>query len=148
MIELQTLRAVNGHDLHRIYARGFRSAVQVLEEGCEILGAPPLKGGGPLGERGEERACVRKLRSRVGIRRAELYPGRLEPVCRRAAVAPLERPRQYFAHARQAHEVTRRTAREAPGVRERFPDELQFLGTGKGSERRQARATPGSAQHG
>src|SRR4029077_12977274 len=60
VLELESLRPVNGHHLHRVLATA-GGAVEVLEERREVLRTLPLENRGARSESGEEGTRIREL---------------------------------------------------------------------------------------
>jgi len=105
---------VNGHDLDGICAGACRSGTGP-EAGPEVLRFPATQAAAARRAR-EEITRASPSSARGYASGLPAVPNSPEPVCRRSAVASLERPGQHFAHAREAHLVMGCTACQAPAV--------------------------------
>ena len=99
VIELESLGAMNGHDLHRVRKARLRFRVELRAQSVDVLRTAPLSARYARAQRLEERARVQQLAARVGVHCTEAHPHALQPLNQRQSIARTQPYGQYLADA-------------------------------------------------
>ncbi len=147
MIELQPLRPVNRHDLHRVVCGGLWLREQLGEERPHVARPAPLSRGGAITQCAQESARVAQILFGISIGRAETQPYRLEPIGKRKAVTRLQRSRQNLPDSRQVFELVRRDVFEALRVADGFKHDELVTSVRERGQGLQRQPTPRRPKH-